>query len=69
MLSRYPVACPHESCGWTGSLTPSQVRGGAEAEFASMQRAWLHCPPCPGDGEVHVNNGGVTVLPRAAPGD
>jgi hypothetical protein len=22
MLSSYPVACPHEGCGWNGSLVP-----------------------------------------------
>ena len=63
MLSSYPVACPHENCGWTGSLVPSLVRGGADAEVASMQRAWFRCPRCQRDWEVRINNDRVTVLP------
>ena len=49
MLSSYPVAYPHENCGWIGSLVPSLVRSGAEAEIASMQRAWFRCPGCQWD--------------------
>jgi hypothetical protein len=68
MLSSYPVACPDSDCGWTGSLIPSLVRGGAEAEIASMQRAWFRCPRCQGDWEVRITNDRVTVLPRASSG-
>ena len=39
MLTSYPVACPHENCAWTGSLLPSILRGGPDAEIVSMQRA------------------------------
>jgi len=39
MLSSYPVACPHERCGWTGSLIPSLIQGGEGAEIASMSQA------------------------------
>jgi hypothetical protein len=63
MLSSYPVACPHEKCGWGGSLVPSQVRGGVDAEIVSMQRAWFRCPHCQRDWEVRITNDRVTVLP------
>jgi hypothetical protein len=63
MLSSYPVVCPYKSCGWTGSLVPSLVRGGADAEIASMQRAWFQCPRCQRDWEVRITNDRVTVLP------
>jgi hypothetical protein len=69
MLSSYPVACPHPGCEWTGSLVPSLVRGGTEAEIAPMQRAWFRCPRCQGDWEVRISDDRVIVLPRAAPGD
>jgi hypothetical protein len=38
MLSSYPVVCPHGNCGWSGTLIPSHVRGGEDAEIASMDR-------------------------------
>jgi hypothetical protein len=63
MLSSYPVACPHKPCAWTGSLIPSLVRGGTDAEIASMQRAWFQCPRCHGDWEVRITDDRVTVLP------
>jgi hypothetical protein len=63
MLSSYPVACPHKDCGWTGSLVPSHVRGGAGEEIATMQRAWFRCPRCQGDWEVRITNDRVTVVP------
>ena len=49
MLSSYPVACPQKNCNWTGSLVPSHVRGGADAEIVSMHRAWFRCPRCQRD--------------------
>jgi hypothetical protein len=63
MLTTYPVACPHEGCGWGGSLLPSRVQGGEGAEIASMQRAWFRCPRCGGDWEARITDDKVTVLP------
>lgn len=63
MLTSYPVACPHENCGWTGNLMPSHLRGGPDAEIVSMHRAWFQCPRCQGDWEVKITNEKVTVLP------
>jgi hypothetical protein len=65
MLTSYPVACPHASCGWAGSLVPSVLRGGADAEIASMHRAWFRCPRCQGDWEVRITDDRVRVLPAA----
>lgn len=66
MLSSYPVACPHANCGWSGSLLPSHLQGGADAEIVSMHRAWFHCPRCQSDWEVRITNDRVTVLPVVA---
>jgi hypothetical protein len=63
MLSIYPVSCPHANCGWTGSLVPSVFRDGADAEIASMHRAWFRCPRCQGDWEVRITDDGLMVLP------
>ncbi len=63
MLSSFPVICPHANCGWSGSLVPSVLWGGADAEIASMHRAWFRCPHCQGDWEVRITNGRVTILP------
>jgi hypothetical protein len=63
MLTSYPVACPHESCGWTGSLVPSSLQGGARAAIASRQRAWFQCPQCQKDWEVRITNDKVSILP------
>lgn len=63
MLSSYWVPCPYENCGWTGSVVPSVLRGGSDAEIASMQRAWFRCPRCQRDWEVRITNDRVTVLP------
>lgn len=63
MLSSYPVACPHANCDWSGSLVPSLLQGGADAEIASMHQAWFRCPRCQGDWEVRITNDRVTVLP------
>jgi hypothetical protein len=63
MMSSYPVACPHENCSWTGSLVPSHVRGGVDAEIVSMHRAWFRCPCCKQDWEVRITDDRVTVLP------
>ena len=63
MLSSFPVACPHEGCGWTGNLIPSLIRGGTGEEVASMQRAWFCCPRCHRDWEVRITNDRVTVVP------
>jgi hypothetical protein len=68
MLSSYPVACPHVNCGWTGSLVPSVLRGGADAEIASMHRAWFRCPRCQADWEVRIIDDRVTVLPAVESG-
>jgi hypothetical protein len=68
MLSSYPVACPHDGCGWSGSLVPSSVQGGQGAEIASAQRAWLRCPHCQRDWEVRISNDRVTAVPGARPG-
>ena len=62
MLSSYWVACPRPSCGWTGSLVPSHVRGGADAEIASTDRAWFQCPHCQCDWEVRISDDKVMVL-------
>jgi hypothetical protein len=62
MLSSYPVACPHDNCGWTGNVVPSHLRGGAGAEIVSMHRAWFHCPRCKSDWEVRITDERVTVL-------
>ena len=63
MLSSYPVACPHEDCGWTGSLLPSIHRGGPDAEIMSTHTAWFRCPSCLGDWELRITDDRVTVLP------
>jgi hypothetical protein len=68
MLSSYPVTCPHKDCGWTGSLVPSLVQGGAGKEVATMQRAWFRCPRCQGDWEVRITDDRVTVLPAVERG-
>lgn len=63
MLSSYPVTCPHEGCHWKGSLVPSHLQGGPEAEIVSMHRAWFHCPFCQGNWEVRITDDTVKVLP------
>ena len=63
MLSSYRVACPHEGCGWSGSLVPSLLQGGATAEVPAVQRAWLRCPGCQRDWEVHVSGDTATIAP------
>jgi hypothetical protein len=68
MLSSYPVACPHESCGWTGNLVPTPARGGEDAESASHQPAWFCCPQCGRDWEARVTDDAVTVLSGAEHG-
>lgn len=69
MLSSYPVACPHAKCAWTGSLVPSLLRGGADAEITSMSRAWFRCPRCRLDWEVRIAGDTVTVVPAGQPVD
>jgi hypothetical protein len=68
MLSSYPVACPHDGCGWAGSLVPSLARGGADAEVAPMRRAWFRCPRCRRDWEARITEDRVTVLPAVEHG-
>jgi len=68
MLSSYSVACPNENCDWTGSLVPSLLRGGGDAEIASMQCAWFRCPRCRGDWEVRITNDRVTASPAVERG-
>ena len=41
MLTSYPVACPHENCGWTGNLIPSHFREGEDAEIVQVERDTL----------------------------
>jgi hypothetical protein len=62
MLSSYSVACPHDDCGWTGSLVPSLAQGGKDAEIASKQRAWFQCPRCQRDWEVRITDDRVTAV-------
>jgi hypothetical protein len=70
MLSSYSVACPHEGCGWTGSLVPSQVEGGGGAEIASGQAAWFECPRCERSWEVRIRDDRVTRTVRGGnPGE
>ncbi len=63
MLSSYRVACLDATCGWIGSLVPSLVRGGPDAEIASKHRAWFRCPRCQRNWEVRITDDRVTVLP------
>jgi hypothetical protein len=63
MLSSYPVACPHEGCGWTGGLIPSRLRDGAGEEIVSGGRAWFQCPRCGRAWEVRITEDRVQVLP------
>lgn len=65
MLSSYRVACPHEGCGWSGSLVPSTLRGGDEAEIAQAGLAWFQCPGCRRDWEARISGDVVTVVPAA----
>ena len=67
MLSSYRVACPHEGCGWTGSLVPSRVQGGSSTEVAQTQAAWFRCPGCQRDWEVRISGDRVTAVPPAGP--
>jgi hypothetical protein len=70
MLSSYPVACPHEDCGWTGSLVPSAVQGGRDAEITSGQAAWFQCPRCERSWEVVIRDDRVTRTVRGGnPGE
>ena len=62
MLSSYPVACPHEGCGWTGNLVPAHVAGGPGAEIAPAERAWFQCPRCRRDWEARIQGDKVVVL-------
>ena len=68
MLSSYSVTCPNAECGWSGSVIPSRLQDGAEAEITSGGRAWFKCPSCSRDWEVRIVNDRVTVLPAAGPG-
>jgi hypothetical protein len=68
MLTSYPVSCPHEGCGWSGSLLPSSVQGGTSAVIASKQRAWFQCPQCQKDWEARIVHDRVTVFPAVAKG-
>ncbi len=68
MLSSYPVICPHPECNWTGNLVPSQIRGGADAEIASLQRAWFLCPSCQRNWEMRIQGEKVVGLPVSEPG-
>ncbi len=68
MLSSYSVLCPLEGCDWSGSLVPSHLRGGADAEIVSMHRAWFRCPRCQRDWEVRITNDKVTILPAVERG-
>ena len=68
MLTSYPVACPHANCSWAGSLVPSLLRGGPDAEIVSMHRAWFRCPRCQDDWEVRITDDRVTVLPAVERG-
>ena len=63
MLSSYRVTCPHQGCGWAGSLVPSVLRGGEDSEIIPGQRAWLQCPRCRRNWEVRIKDDKVTVLP------
>lgn len=67
MLSSYPVRCPHEGCGWSGSLVPSHLKGGTGVELVAAERAWFHCPQCQRDWEVRIDGDRVVVLPAALP--
>ena len=68
MLSSYSVTCPYENCRWSGSLVPSLVRGGSDAEVAPEQRAWFRCPRCQQDWEVQIRDDRVIVLPASRQG-
>jgi len=63
MLTSYLVACPHENCGWTGSLFPALVQAGAGAEIPSGRWAWLQCPRCERAWEVRLDGAPVMNLP------
>jgi hypothetical protein len=63
MLTSYSVVCPYQNCDWRGSLVPSHVRGGSDAEISSAERAWLRCPRCQRDWEIRIEDERVTILP------
>jgi hypothetical protein len=62
MLSSYSVTCPHDGCGWTGSLMPSALQGGSASEVRSGDAGWFECPQCGRPWEVRITNDRVTVL-------
>jgi hypothetical protein len=64
MLTSYSVKCPRDGCGWTGSLIPSMLQGGAHTELAFLEHAWFRCPRCHQDWEVRISEDRVTVVPQ-----
>jgi hypothetical protein len=68
MVTSYLVACPHESCGWTGSLFPSFARAGGGPVIVSGRWAWLQCPRCERAWEVRLHADQMLTLPAAEHG-
>ncbi len=63
MDSSYPVRCPQEDCGWSGSLVHSRARGGTTTDAKAGQLVWFQCPRCRRDWEARVQGERAITFP------
>lgn len=63
MLTSYSVACPHQNCGWRGSLLPEGDPAAWKRSTPTRSEVLFHCPRCEGEWRARVVGDDVVPLP------
>jgi hypothetical protein len=67
MLTSYLVRCPHQGCGWSGSLLPHDNPEAWRAARPARNEVAFQCPQCSGEWHARVVGDDVVPLPLAEP--
>jgi hypothetical protein len=67
MLTDYSVHCPHEGCGWAGSLFPQGPRDGVGQAAPTQRVIRFHCPRCQGEWHARIVGEDAVPLPLDTP--
>jgi hypothetical protein len=67
VLTDYLVHCPHEGCGWRGSLFAKGNREGWRPAVPTTREIVFECPRCHGEWRARIVGEDAIPLPLEEP--